>query len=120
MLDIWAEEDLKVGTLSNSTVDNYLHAIRKIKEHPIGIRKLKTVTAEHLQQYMDLLTFGGTAPDGKVYRGFSKDYVRSFSAVLNNSFKFAVLYPPLNKRTALLIQILSFQTHHQSLHFCMY
>ena len=39
---------------------------------------------------MDLLTFGGTAPDGTVYRGFSKDYVRSFSAVLNNSFKFAV------------------------------
>ena len=90
LLDMWAEEDLKVGTLSNGTVDTYLHAIRKIKEHPIADRKLKTVTAEHLQQYMDLLIFGGKAPDGTEYRGFSKDYVRSFSAVLNRSFKFAV------------------------------
>lgn len=90
MLDVWAEEDLKVGTLSNGTVDTYLNAIRTIKKHPIGNRKLKTVTAEHLQQFMDLLTFGGTAPDGTVYRGYSRDYVRSFSAVLNNSFKFAV------------------------------
>ena len=90
MLDVWAEEDLKVGTLSNGTVDTYLNAIRTIKKHPIGNRKLKTVTAEHLQQFMDLLTFGGTAPDGTIYRGYSRDYVRSFSAVLNNSFKFAV------------------------------
>ncbi len=28
LLDIWAEEELKVGTLSNGTVDNYLGAIR--------------------------------------------------------------------------------------------
>ena len=90
LLDVWAEEDLKVGTLSNGTVDTYLHAIRKIKEHPIAERKLKTVTADHLQQYMDLLVFGGKDQNGKEYRGFTKNYVRAFSAVLNNSFKFAV------------------------------
>lgn len=61
-----------------------------VYKDPIADRKLKTVTAEHLQQYMDLLIFGGKAPDGTEYRGFSKDYVRSFSAVLNRSFKFAV------------------------------
>ena len=90
LLDVWAEEDLKVGTLSNGTVDTYLHAIRKIKEHPIAERKLKTVTADHLQQYMDLLVFGGKDQNGKEYRGFTKNYVRAFSAVLNNSFRFAV------------------------------
>lgn len=32
--DIWAEEELKVGTLSNDTVENYLGAIRCIKKPP--------------------------------------------------------------------------------------
>ena len=31
LLDMWAEEELKVGTLSNGTVENYLGAIRCIK-----------------------------------------------------------------------------------------
>ena len=69
LLDIWAEEELKVGTLSNGTVENYLGAIRCIKKHPIADRKLKTVTAGHLQAFLDLLTFGGTYPDGTVKRG---------------------------------------------------
>ena len=58
LLDMWAEEELKTGTLSNGTVENYLSAIRCTKKHPIADRKLKTVTAEHLQAFLDLLTFG--------------------------------------------------------------
>ena len=57
LLDMWAEEELKTGTLSNGTVENYLSAIRCTKKHPIADRKLKTVTAEHLQAFLDLLTF---------------------------------------------------------------
>ena len=90
LLDIWAEEELKVGTLSNGTVENYLGAIRCIKKHPVADRRLKTVTAEHLQTFLDLLIFGGTYPDGKVKKGLSKDYIHSFSAVLQQSFRFAV------------------------------
>ena len=90
LLDMWAEEELKTGTLSNGTVENYLGAIRCIKKHPIADRKLKTVTAEHLQAFLDLLTFGGEFPDGKVKKGYSKDYIHSFSAVLQQSFRFAV------------------------------
>ena len=65
LLDIWAEEELKTGTLSNGTVENYLGTIRVIKKHPIADRKLKNVTSEHLQQFLDLLSFGGIFPDGK-------------------------------------------------------
>lgn len=90
LLNIWAEEELKLGTLSNGTVENYLGAIRCIKKHPVADRRLKTVTAEHLQTFLDLLTFGGTYPDGKVKKGLSKDYIHSFSAVLQQSFRFAV------------------------------
>ena len=60
LLDIWAEEELKTGTLSNGTVQNYLGAITNIKKHPISERKLKNVTSEHLQAFFDLLSFGGT------------------------------------------------------------
>lgn len=58
-------------------------------QHPIGKRKLKTITSGHLQQFMDLLTFGGTEEDF-VSKGYSIDYIRSFSAVLQQSFRFAV------------------------------
>ncbi len=89
LLDTWAEEELKTGTLSNGTVGTYLQAINRIKQHPVSRRKLKTVTSGHLQQFMDIMSFGGTIEDF-VSKGYSKDYVKSFSAVLQQSFRFAV------------------------------
>ena len=89
MLDVWAEEDLKTGSLSNGTVGNYLQAVNRIKQHPIGNRKLKTVTSEHLQKFMDLLAFGGEEGNFKS-KGYTIDYIRSFHAVLQQSFRFAV------------------------------
>ena len=89
LLDLWAEEDLKIGTLSNGTVENYLQAMGRIKQHPLAKRKLKTVTSEHLQQFVDLLVFGGKAEDF-ISKGYSKDYVHSYTAVLQKAFRFAV------------------------------
>ncbi len=89
LLDTWAEEELKTGTLSNGTVGTYLQTINRIKQHPVSRRKLKTVTSGHLQQFMDIMSFGGTIEDF-VFKGYSKDYVKSFSAVLQQSFRFAV------------------------------
>ena len=93
LLDTWAEEELKTGTLSNGTVCTYLQAINRIRQHPVSRRKLKTVTSGHLQQFMDIMSFGGTIEDF-VSKGYSKDYVRSFSAVLQQSFRFAVFPKP--------------------------
>ncbi len=64
LLDVWAEEELKVSSLSNNTVTLYLGVVKRIKEHPLSKRKLKTVTSEHMQEYLDFLSFGGKAPDG--------------------------------------------------------
>ena len=90
MLDMWVEEDLKPGSLSNGTVMAYQSTVSRIKQHPIGKRKLKTVTADHLQAFMDLLSFGGTNPDGTPAKALSVGYIRLYSAVLQNSFRFAV------------------------------
>lgn len=90
MLDMWAEEELKPGPLSNGTVSAYLSTIERIKKHPIGSRKLKSVAANHLQDYMDLLSFGGQKPDGTIAKPLAVGTIRPYSAVLRNAFRFAV------------------------------
>ena len=54
LLDMWAEEELKTGTLSNGTVQNYLSAITvALKKHPIADRKAENMLhAEHLQAFL--------------------------------------------------------------------
>ena len=90
LLDLWVEGELKPGNLSNGTVMSYQGTVNRIKQHPIGNRKLKTVTADHLQAYIDFLSFGGTNPDGTTAKALSKGYLRLFSAVLQGAFRFAV------------------------------
>lgn len=90
LLDIWAEEELKPGTLSNGTVDVYLGVISRIQKYPIGKRKLKSTTASHLQEFVDLICFGGTKYDGTQFNGYSKDYIHNYTAILQSAFRFAV------------------------------
>lgn len=90
LLDMWVEEELKAGNLSNGTVMAYQGTVNRIKQHPIGNRKLKSVTPDHLQAYIDLLSFGGTNPDGTAAKALSKGYLRQYSAVLQGAFRFAV------------------------------
>ena len=87
---MWVEEELKPGNLSNGTVMSYQGTVNRIKQYPIGKRKLKTVTVDHLQAFIDFLSYGGTNPDGTTSKPMSKGYMLLFSAVLQNSFRFAV------------------------------
>ena len=91
MLDMWIEEDLKPSNLSNGTVMAYTGAVVRIKKHPLGKRKLKTVTSDHLQSFIDFMSYGGINPDGTVSPPMSKGYMRQFSAVLQGAFRFAVI-----------------------------
>lgn len=90
MLDLWVEEELKPGSLSDGTVMTYIGAVGRIKRYPVGKRKLKTITADHLQAFMDLVSFGDTLPDGTTVRALSVSSARIYSAVLQSSFRFAV------------------------------
>ena len=90
MLDMWIEEDLKPSSLSNGTVMAYTGAVGRIKKHPLGKRKLKTVTSDHLQAFIDFMSYGGVNPDGTVSPPMSKGYMLQFSAVLQGAFRFAV------------------------------
>ena len=64
MLDMWIEEDLKPSNLSNGTVMAYTGSVGRIKKHPNGKRKLKTVTADHRQSSIDFMSYGSVNPDG--------------------------------------------------------
>ena len=90
-LDVWAEEELKTGTLSNGTVENYLGTIRNIKKHPLAERKLKNVTSEHLQSFLSIcFPSGEFIPTEKRERVTAKIISILFSAVMQQSFRFAV------------------------------
>ena len=90
LLDVWVEESLKPSNLSNGTVMLYHSTAERIKKHPIANRKLKSITMEHLQAYVDYLCFGEKNPDGTTAQPLSKGYLRQFAAVLQRVFKFAV------------------------------
>ena len=90
LLDNWAEEELKTGPLANGTVQLYLHSIKRMHKHPINNRKLSTVTSEHLQGLMDLVTFGGKEGDFDAKNGYKKDYANTYHAILNQAFRYAV------------------------------
>ena len=88
LLDVWAEEELKTGTLSNGTVENYLGTIRNIKKHPTGRTELKNVTSEHLQSF--LICFpSGSSSRRKREKGLQQRLHPFFSAVMQQSFRFA-------------------------------
>lgn len=90
LLDKWIEEELKPGSLSNGTVAAYIDTARRIKKHPIADRKLKKISPDHLQSYLDLLSLGGEWPDGMVRKALSSGSMRQYSAVLQGAFRFAV------------------------------
>lgn len=48
------------------------------------------MTADHLQAFIDLMSYGGINPDGTTSKPMSKGYMLQFSAMLQDSFRFAV------------------------------
>ena len=91
LLDKWVDEYLIPSSLSNGTVDSYQDKVSVIKRHPIAQRKLQTVTAQHLQQYVDSLCYGYTDKDGTVVPPKSKGGMYAYSAVLRGAFRYAVV-----------------------------
>ena len=90
LLDMWVEEELKPGNLANGTVSLYQSTVERNKQYPIGDRKLKTVTPDHLQAFFDLLAFGGEKPDGSEAKPLASNSIRPYSAVMQAAFRFAV------------------------------
>ena len=107
LLDNWIEEDLKPGSMSNGTVELYQNVVKVIKRHPICTRRLKTIKSEDLQEFMDLVCFGGKEGDFDSGDGYKKAYAKKPMAVLNHAFRFAVFpkkYIPHNPMQNVVIR----------------
>ncbi len=82
LIDLWVEEYLKPSGLSNGTVSTYTTTVNRIKQAPIAQRKLKSITPDNLQSYVNELSFGTKESDGTDIKGISKSRMFNYLAVL--------------------------------------
>ena len=110
LLDMWIDENLKSSNKSNGTLMLYQTTVNRIKKHPIAQKKLKSITADHLQSYLDNLYFKNS--DVSHSKGtLAASTIRAYRAVIQGAFKYAVfpknyypaipwnmLFPDINNR----------------------
>lgn len=90
LLNMWVEEELKPGGLSNGTVSAYQCTARRIRLAPIGVCRLQSVAPEQLQAFFDDLSLGGRKPDGSLAKPLAAGSIRPYAAVMKAAFRFAV------------------------------
>lgn len=89
VLDLWAEEELRPGDVSNGTLSAYLAVIRRIKKHPVAATRINRITPEQLQTYLNDIGYGR---DGirAIPRSLSRGYMLQVLAVLKGAFHYAL------------------------------
>ena len=93
LLDEWYRTEIEPSSLATTTMYNYRNVIRHIKEHSLGNMKLKEVTVEALQAYVDEKYFGEYDAEGnEIKHAYSESAMKEQFIVLNGIFKYAV-YP---------------------------
>jgi len=93
LMDEWYATEIEPSSRAISTIDNYRNVMSHIRSHRIGKMKLKEVTVEALQAYVDEKYFGEYDENGKeIKHAYSASSMKEHFIVLNGIFKFAV-YP---------------------------
>ena len=90
MLDMWMNEELFPSKRSNGTARSYINTANRVKKHAIGKRKLKSITAEHLQKFFDALSSPQKLSDGTMSKGLCSGSLNVYAAVMRGAFRFAV------------------------------
>ena len=89
----WYESEIEHTSLTTNGRNGYKNVLRHIREHKLGSMKLRDVTCEALQSYVDEKYFGIFDKSGKQIKpGYSESHMRKQFVVLNGIFKYAV-YP---------------------------
>lgn len=90
MLDMWMNEELYPSKRSNGTARSYINTANRVKKYAIGKRKLKSITAEHLQKFFDSLSIPQKLSDGTMSKGLCSGSLNVYAAVMRGAFRFAV------------------------------
>lgn len=93
LAQMWYVAEIENSDLTTNGKRNYKNTVRNISESDFGQMKLREVTCEDIQKYVDTLYFGQYDEDGKqIKKAYATSTMRKFFLVLNNMFKYAV-YP---------------------------
>ena len=91
--DMWYADEVEHSALTTNGRNDYRNVLRQIKEHPLGATKLRNVTVEQLQAYVDEKYYGAFDEDGRQLKhAYSESHMRKQFHVLDHMFKYAV-YP---------------------------
>ena len=93
LMDEWYRTEIEPSSRATTTLDSYRNVMDHVREHRIGRMKLKEVTVEALQGYVDEKYFGEYDENGKeIKHAYSESTMKEEFVVLNGIFKYAV-YP---------------------------
>ena len=92
LAEMWYHDEIEYTALSTNGRNDYKNVIRHIREHPLGSMKLRNVTCEHLQAYIDEKYFGEFDENGKQLKHtYSDSHMKKQFRVLSGMFKYAVV-----------------------------
>ena len=93
LADMWYNAEIENSNLTTNGKYGYKNVINNIHNNPFSQIKLKDLTIEDIQEYVDGLYFGIYDNEGnQIAKPYAKATMRKFFLVLNNMFKYAV-YP---------------------------
>lgn len=78
----WMEEELNKSSRSNNTLTTYRVIVKNIQAVPISQLRLRSITTNHLQSFMDEICFGK--------KSYAKSTCNCYMSVLNNVFRYAI------------------------------
>ena len=93
LMDEWYAVEVEPSSRASTTRDSYRNVMDHIRSAPLGSKRLKDVTIEILQAYVDEKYYGEYDAQGnEIKHAYSESTMKEEFVVLNSIFKFAV-YP---------------------------
>ena len=93
LMDEWYAVEIEPSSRASTTRDSYRNVMDHVRAHRIGNMRLKDITVDALQAYVDEKYYGEYDANGReIKHAYSESSMKEEFVVLNGIFKFAV-YP---------------------------
>lgn len=93
LCDEWWNSEIENSIMASNSRNGLKNAMKHIAKHPLGAVKLRNLTIEDIQRYIDFKTYGEFDENGnRTVKAYAESTLRKHFSVLNSMFKYAV-YP---------------------------
>ena len=89
LCQLWYQKEIEHSSRASNTKYGYRNIIRHIFEHSLGAIKLKNLTIDDLQNYIDEKSYGVYKNGVVVKKAYSESHMHQQHVLLNMVFKFA-------------------------------